>query len=226
MNRIALFFLLVVASALAICLALLGLETLRDNVLGWILLCLGTAYPAGILIDHHAHQERYRGTPAGGRSGAEERGGLSFWLILPGFLTAFFASPLEWMYLPPTLPRTTTLQAIGCVLFLAGLALLVWAQRSLGSSYTTHLTAEDGQCVVDRGPYRVLRHPAYSGQLLMALGVAIGYSSAIGLAAIPVLLLPGVAYRIRVEERLLTARLGEAYAAYARRTQRIIPGVW
>ena len=226
MNRIALFFLLVVASALAIVLALLGLETVGNNLLGWILLCLGTAYPAGILIDHHAHQERYRGTAAGGRSGAEERGDLSFWLILPGFLMAFFASPLEWLYLGRILPRTTAWQIVGVVLFLAGVALVVWARWSLRSSYTTHLAVEGGQPLVDSGPYRIVRHPAYGGLLLMALGVVIGYSSAIGLAAIPVLLLPGVAYRIRVEERLLAAQLGEVYAAYARRTRCIIPGLW
>ncbi len=225
-HRMTLFFLLVIASALAICLALLGLETLRTNLLGWILLCLGTAYPAGILIDHHAHQERYHGTAGRGRSGAEERGDLSFWLILPGFLTAFFASPLEWMNLGPTLPRTTAWQIVGVVLFFAGVALVAWARWSLRSSYTTHLAVQGGQPLIESGPYRVVRHPAYIGLLLMALGVAIGYSSAIGLAAVPILLFPGLAYRIQVEERLLAATLGEAYAEYARRTRRLIPGLW
>ena len=225
MNWMALLFLLVIAPALAICLALLGLETLRDNLMGWILLCLGAIYPPGILIDYHARRGRYRG-PVAGTGGAEERGDLSLWLILPGFLTAFFASPLEWMYLAPALPRTTALQAIGCVLFLAGVALAVWAQRSLRSSYTAYLAVQGGQRLVNSGPYRSVRHPAYSGQLLMTLGVAIGYSSVIGLAAIPILLFPGLAYRIQVEERLLTAQFGEAYAAYARRTRRLIPGLW
>ncbi|MCX6072026.1 MAG: isoprenylcysteine carboxylmethyltransferase family protein [Chloroflexi bacterium] len=226
MNRIVLFFLLVVASALAICLALLGLETLRTNLLGWILLCLGTAYPAGILIDHHAHQERYHGTVGRGRSSAEERGDLSFWLILPGFLTAFFAPPLEWMNLAPMLPRTTAWQIVGVVLFLAGVALVVWARWSLRGSYTTHLAVQGGQPLVDGGPCRIVRHPGYSGLLLMALGMVIGYSSAIGMAAVPILLFPGLAYRIQVEERLLAAKFGEAYTAYARRTRRLIPGLW
>ena len=226
MNPITLVFLLVIAPALAIFLALLGLETLRDNLMGWILLCMGAAYTGGILIDFHAHRERYEGTAAIGRSGAEERGDLSLWLILPGFLTVFFASPLEWIYIGPTLPRATALPAIGCVLFLSGVTLVVWARWSLRSSYTAHLAVRGAQPLVDHGPYRIVRHPAYSGQLLMALGVAIGYSSAIGLAAIPVLLIPGLAYRIQVEERLLATQFGESYASYARRTPRIIPGLW
>jgi len=219
MKRMTPFFLLVIAPALAICLALLGLETLRDNLLGWVLLCLGAAYPGGILVDFYARRGISRGRP-------QERGDLSFWLILPGFLAVFFASPLEWMTLGPTLPRTMALQAVGGTLVLSGLALVVRARRSLRSSYTTHLTVQDGQLLVDDGPYRVVRHPAYGGLLLMVLGVALGYSSAIGLAAVPVLLLPGLAYRIQVEERLLAAHFGEAYAAYARRTRRLIPGLW
>jgi protein-S-isoprenylcysteine O-methyltransferase Ste14 len=225
MNRAALFFLLVFAPALAICLALLGLQTLGDNLLGWILLCMGVAFSAGILIDYHARRGSYlrRGTEDGG---AEERGDLSFWLILPGFLTAFFASPLEWMYLEAMLPREMSWQTFGVIVFVSGAGLVTWARWSLRNSYTPGLRVQRDQRLVDRGPYRIVRHPAYSGLLLMALGVAIGYSSAIGLGAIPILLLPGLVYRIHVEERLLAAQLGEAYVVYARSRRRIIPGLW
>jgi len=225
MNRIALFFLLVISPALAICLALLGLETLRDNMLGWILLCFGVAYTGGVLIDYHARRGRHRSLAAGGGR-AKERGDLSFWLLLPGFLTLFFAPPLEWMYHTPTLPRAMACQVVGVVLFVAGLAFVVWARLSLGSAYSTRLAVVDGWPLVDGGPYHVVRHPALGGLLLMGLSVAIGYSSAIGLAAVAVLVLPALIYRFRVEERLLAGVYGEVYAAYARRTRRIVPGLW
>ncbi len=226
MSRMTLFFLLVIASGLAICLALLGLETARTNLLGWILLGLGVAYSGGILIDYHVRRERYRRPLTVGLGGVEERGDFSFWVLLPGFLAVFFAPPLEWMHLAPTLPRATALEIAGCALFAAGLALVVWARQSLRSSYSTHLAVYDGRPLVDDGPYRVVRHPSYGGLLLMGLGVAIGYSSAIGLAAIAVLLTPAMVYRIRVEERLLAIHYGQAYAAYVRRTRRLIPGLW
>jgi protein-S-isoprenylcysteine O-methyltransferase Ste14 len=226
MSRMTLFFLLVIASGLALCLALLGLETARTNLMGWILLGLGVAYSGGILIDYHVRRERYRPAAEIGAGGVEERGDLSFWLILPGFLAAFFAPPLEWMHLASTLPRATAFEIAGCALFVAGLALVVWARQSLRSSYSTHLAVHAGRPLVDDGPYRVVRNPAYLGLLLMGLGVTIGYSSAIGLAAMAVLLMPALVHRIRVEERLLAIHYGQAYAAYARRTRRLIPGVW
>lgn len=227
MNWLVLFFLLVVASALAICVALLGLETVRTNLMGWILLGLGTAYPPGILIDHHTHPEKYMGRTAEGHGDLEERGDLSFWLILPGLLTVFFASPLEWLGLAvPWLPRAEILQVVGLGSFVCGAALVVWARRSLRLSNSHHLAVASNHTLIETGPYRRVRHPAYGGLLLMGLGVAIGYSSTIGLAAIPVLLVPGLVLRIQLEERLLAARFGEAYAAYARRTPRLIPGLW
>jgi protein-S-isoprenylcysteine O-methyltransferase Ste14 len=76
------------------------------------------------------------------------------------------------------------------------------------------------------GPYRWLRHPGYTGYLLLALGFAVGYSSPVGLVAIAVLLLPGLAYRMNVEERLLAGQFGEMYREYSRRTKKIIPGIW
>ena len=76
------------------------------------------------------------------------------------------------------------------------------------------------------GPHRFMRPPGYAGFLLLGLGLAIGYSSTIGLVAVPVLLLPGLVYRIHAEEALLTTQFGEAYLEYARRTRRLLPGIW
>ena len=76
------------------------------------------------------------------------------------------------------------------------------------------------------GPYGFIRHPAYAGYLLITLGLAIGYSSLIGLVAILVLLLPSVLYRMNVEEKLLHEHFGESYHRYANRIKRLLPGIW
>jgi protein-S-isoprenylcysteine O-methyltransferase Ste14 len=210
-------FLMVLAPALAICLALLGLETTPHNMFGWLLFGLGAAYPGAILIHNHARREVSRRTPRQGSTHEEERGGVSFWVLLPGFLIAFFGPPLEWTYLAPILPRAVACQIAGGVLFLGALALVIWARVSLRATYSAALRVSVGNRLVQNGPYRIIRHPAYSGLLFMALGVAIGYSSALGLASIAALLVPALVYRIAAEERLLRRHFEGEYAAYAAR---------
>jgi protein-S-isoprenylcysteine O-methyltransferase Ste14 len=83
-----------------------------------------------------------------------------------------------------------------------------------------------GQELVQRGPYRIIRHPAYAGYLLMAFGISLGYSSIVGLIAIPVLLLPGLVYRMELEEKFLAGYFGETYHQYFRITKRLLPGIW
>jgi protein-S-isoprenylcysteine O-methyltransferase Ste14 len=226
MSRLAIFFLLVVAPALSICLALLGLETLRDNLMGWFLLVLGVAYPVGGVIYFLVRREPFWKSASGGEVVREESSDRSFWLILPGFLVVFFASPLEYLYLPIFLPRALWMQVAGLMLILLSLVLRIWTRLHIRGLYSGHVEVQTGHHLVQSGPYRFVRHPGYTGFLLMVLGVAIGYSSLIGLAAVPVLLLPGLAYRMRVEEHLLTEQFGNDYRSYIRKSKKLIPGIW
>jgi protein-S-isoprenylcysteine O-methyltransferase Ste14 len=72
----------------------------------------------------------------------------------------------------------------------------------------------------------LIRHPAYAGYLLMALGISLGYASLVGLISVLILLVPSLIYRVNVEEKLLTLHFGAAYRQYMRRTKRLIPGIW
>ena len=60
----------------------------------------------------------------------------------------------------------------------------------------------------------------------MSLGLALGYSSLAGFAAILFLLLPSVIYRIRVEDKMLAEHFGNDFKIYAARAARLIPGIW
>lgn len=226
MSRLAVFFLMIVAPALAICLALLGLETLRNNILGWFLLVTGVAYPAGGVIYYFIRREAFWKPAGGGEPMREEKGDRSFWLILPGFLAVFFAPPLEWYYLPAFLARTIWMQVAGLALILAAVALRVWARAHIRGLYSGHVEVQADHRLVQSGPYRFVRHPGYTGFILLALGLAIGYSSWIGLAAILLLLLPGLAYRMQIEERLLNEQFGEEYQHFSHKTKKLIPGIW
>lgn len=226
MSRIAVFFLMIISPALAICLGLLGLETLGGNMLGWILLVFGILYSAGVVINYFIRHEQFWNSRGFGRVAQEEPGDHSFWFILPGFLVVFFAPPLEWYYLPELLPRTDPMQAIGLILIMAGFFMRIWARKNIRGLYSGHVEVYENHLLITSGPYKYIRHPGYFGFLILAFGMAIGYSSIIGLVAVPVLLLPGLVFRLRVEEKLLHERFGDEYISYVKQTKTLIPFVW
>ena len=210
--------LVVVGIVFAVLLGALGVETAHDNPVGWIVLLIGVGYCMGGSLYLAAEKNRV--------ALREETGGRSLWAVAPGFAVVFLAPPLEYLYLPALLPRSTAMQTAGLALIAAALGLRVWSRLSLREQYSGRLRIQAGHRLVTTGPHRFMRHPGYAGFLLLGLGLAIGYSSTIGLVAVPVLLLPGLVYRIHAEEALLTTQFGEAYLEYARRTRRLLPGIW
>jgi protein-S-isoprenylcysteine O-methyltransferase Ste14 len=219
MNNTIRIFLLVIGNALALLLALLALETTPTNFLGWFLFAVGIAYGAGgvIYLWRNRHPEEASLTEAGNRS---------FWWILPGFIVIFFAPPLEFLHLPALLPRGIGMELAGLAVILLGLSLRVWTRLTIGGLYSGYLRVKACHVLVKDGPYRLVRHPGYTGFVIMGLGLALGYSSLIGLLAIPLFLIPGLAYRMKVEERLLVGHFGLDYLDYAKRTRRLIPWIW
>ena len=132
----------------------------------------------------------------------------------------------EYLYLGGILPYFKWMQVIGLVMIFLSLVLFGWARLSLKDMYSGRLQVKLGHTLVRHGPYRMIRHPAYAAYIIMSLGIAIGYSSLIGLLSVPLLLIPGLIYRIIVEEKILAAEFGEQYNHYAERTSRLFPGIW
>ncbi len=120
--------------------------------------------------------------------------------------------------------RVTT--CIGLVLMLAGLLLRWWAIIHLGRFFTVDVAVAADQGVIDSGPYRLVRHPAYSGATLFIAGVALCFGN---LASMLVLIVPFAVMlvkRMRIEEAALATGLGEAYRTYMSRTKRLVPGLY
>lgn len=114
----------------------------------------------------------------------------------------------------------------GIVLMPAGAVYRWHAIRVLGRFFTRSVATRAGQYVVDRGPYRRLRHPSYAGALLTLLGLGMAMGNWASLAVVLAGGIMGYGWRMRVEERVLCADLGEPYRQYMRRTWRIVPHVW
>jgi protein-S-isoprenylcysteine O-methyltransferase Ste14 len=114
----------------------------------------------------------------------------------------------------------------GFVVFATGLAFRVWAIRTLGRFFIYTVRVGEDHRVVDDGPYRLVRHPSYTGLLMGALGVGIALDNWLSMPACLLPALTGFTIRLLSEERTLAAELGEPYRAYATRTKRLVPGIW
>jgi protein-S-isoprenylcysteine O-methyltransferase Ste14 len=118
------------------------------------------------------------------------------------------------------------LRTAGVVVMWLGLALRVWAIAALGRRFRTTVHVDPGQEVVSTGPYRWIRHPSYTGLLLIVAGFGAALGNWLSLAAGVALPLPAIVRRINVEEAELDHVLGQAYRTYASDRARLIPGVW
>ncbi|HEX4061499.1 MAG TPA: isoprenylcysteine carboxylmethyltransferase family protein [Streptosporangiaceae bacterium] len=114
---------------------------------------------------------------------------------------------------------------VGIVLVAAGLATRLWSVVSLGRFFQYQIEIQTGHRVVTNGPYRYVRHPSYTGMLLVTLGFAFASGDVLSLPATLVLTGLGLAVRIRAEEKQLVAALGSQYEEFAAHHKRLIPGV-
>jgi protein-S-isoprenylcysteine O-methyltransferase Ste14 len=152
----------------------------------------------------------------------------SLQVIMVGQGLAFFISfPLAWVHAFQFAPahRFTAFYA-GIAMLVAGSLLRRHCFRMLGSSFTGDVRAREDQEVVERGAYRLLRHPAYTAGIILntAVGVAMGsWGSAIVLAVASLVV---YLYRISVEERALVAAIGEPYRQFMTTRKRLIPFVY
>ncbi|MGE5596148.1 MAG: methyltransferase family protein [Hyphomicrobiales bacterium] len=116
------------------------------------------------------------------------------------------------------------LQPLGVAVTVAGAALSAWARRELGRHWNPNVAIVEGQELVTSGPYRYVRHPIYTGFILMALGSAV-FIQEPAVLVIAVLLAASLVAKARDEESLLASHY-DAYAAYRARTAALVPFVY
>ena len=115
---------------------------------------------------------------------------------------------------------------LGLALMAAGIVVRQWAILVLGRFFTVDVRVHPDQTVVERGPYRWVRHPSYSGLVVFFVGLGLALGNWASLAVVVLLPTAGLVVRIRSEERALLAALGEDYRRFAATRPRLFPGVW
>jgi protein-S-isoprenylcysteine O-methyltransferase Ste14 len=117
----------------------------------------------------------------------------------------------------------TVLFGIGVTLILLGVVFRWYAIWTLGRYFTRDVVVSADQKVVQNGPYRYIRHPAYSGMFLTMLGVGLAMTNWASLGALLLCVFLGHMYRVRVEEKALVQAIGQPYVEYMHRTKRFVP---
>jgi len=112
---------------------------------------------------------------------------------------------------------------IGIFLMFLGVLVRQYAIAILGRFFSLTVQISEDHKVVEKGPYRLIRHPSYTGILITFIGLGLAVQS--WGAVLVLLLFFGISfeYRMRVEERTLLSGLGRDYASYMKRTKRLIP---
>lgn len=146
--------------------------------------------------------------------------------LIGGILLAVWTGPALAQLAPGAamMAGRPFLFGLGFVLAFAGIAFRWYAIVALGRFFTMRVQTSSDQQVIQSGPYRLIRHPSYTGALVTVLGVLLMSTNWLTLACF-VVVIPGFAYRIAVEERALVGELGDRYRSYMQRSKRLIPYV-
>lgn len=112
----------------------------------------------------------------------------------------------------------------GVTLAGAGMVFMVWARTVIGTNWSGRVTIKKAHQLVESGPYRLVRHPIYTGLLAAYLFTGLTWGDWRGLVA-PAIAMLALWRKMRLEETFLQAQFGPAYETYRRRTRALIPYV-
>jgi protein-S-isoprenylcysteine O-methyltransferase Ste14 len=113
---------------------------------------------------------------------------------------------------------------VGIGLLSSGACYRLWAIRTLGDFYSHKVRKLNQHKIVDSGPYRFTRHPAYAGMIVANIGVVVYFFNPVSTFIFLFVLMPAIIRRIFIEEKMLFSI--EGYTDFASKRKRLLPGIW
>lgn len=149
---------------------------------------------------------------------------LAHWL--PLIVAVLLLGPGEWfghsLLREQFVPHTTLVYSIGLALCIAGAALAIWSRFILGANWSAQVQIKQGHELIQRGPYALIRHPIYTGLILLFAGNAVMVGDWRGVLAVAIVTV-SFWRKYLLEEKLLAQEFGTSYAEYRKRTYPLFP---
>jgi protein-S-isoprenylcysteine O-methyltransferase Ste14 len=123
-------------------------------------------------------------------------------------------------------PSTHWIRPLALGMLALGLAVRWSAIYTLGRSFSANVAIHATQELNRSGLFRYMRHPSYTGMVVIFIATGLHTRNWLGLALSVIPPLLALLYRIHVEEAALTGAFGEQYVEYSRTTKRLIPGLY
>ena len=119
---------------------------------------------------------------------------------------------------------SSTWSSVALAFVIVGAAFAVWARVTIGANWSGVVTVKEDHELIQRGPYNLVRHPIYSGLLLMGLASAVAYDEPYGFAVLAIAIVAFVP-KMMLEEKLMTEQFPVQYPQYRKHVKAIIPFV-
>jgi protein-S-isoprenylcysteine O-methyltransferase Ste14 len=152
----------------------------------------------------------------------------------PAMLLHWFILCVGMLYFPALqlgflgwrlLPDRRWLDDLSDVMHIAGFWFAIWARFYIGHNWSAGIALKEEHALARGGPYALVRHPIYSGLLLVCLGKALGQGKVGSVLAFVVVLCEWKRKSL-IEERLMLKQFGDAYTRYRAEVKGLIPKVW
>ena len=142
--------------------------------------------------------------------------------IIVGWFLLFRGWRLPYPFNVHIIPQTDTILLVAAILCVCGTSFCVWARAVLGRNWSGTVTLKENHELVVRGPYRLVRHPIYTGMLALIIGTWLEQGRFAGLIGVMIIFL-SLWIKLRGEEELMCKQFPDQYPIYRERVKRIIP---